>query len=430
MINVYDASKRRVQYIFQEFDNVLVAFSGGKDSGICLNFFYDYAKETSQLDKLAVYHQDYEGGYPQTYEYVEREFARLEIERHWLCLPIKAACSASMFQTSWIPWDKDKKDLWIRQMPTEDYVVNEDNVWFPFKKGTSGFDLRVDFAKEYAKKNGKTAVIIGLRMQESLSRRAVITSKRRTSNYKGVKYSTIVSEDVVNFYPIYDWLSDDVWVANTKFEWDYNRLYDLYYMAGLNFREMRTASPFHSSGQTNLKLYKVICPNTWAKMVGRVNGVNFTGIYGGTTAMGWRSIKKPEHFTWKEYAQFLIKTLPEDVRDKLLYHLERLNQSWAEEGYGRNPQVIKMMEDEGVVLERTGVDDKRCVKDGFYEIVKIKSGFPDETNAKDFRHVPNWKDVCIAIMKNDFVFQTLGRSRTKREIQRRKEIMKKYKNLL
>lgn len=429
--NVYDAAMKRAEFIFNEFENVLIAFSGGKDSGIILNLFYSYAKKHGLLHKLAVYHEDYEGGYPQTFEFIERIYdAMSEIRRYWLCLPIKAACSASMHQTSWIPWDADKKDIWIRKMPDKDYVINEGNVWFPFEKGTSGFQTRILFSKAFAKRYGKTAVIVGLRMDESLSRRAIITSKRRTSQYKNKMYSKILDSNTVNFYPIIDWLTDDVWIANTRFNWDYNRLYDLYYMAGLNFKDMRTASPFHAAGQKHLSLYKVICPNTWAAMVSRVNGVNFTGIYGGTTAMGWRSITKPKHFTWKQYADFLIKTLPEKTRSRLMYQLERLNQSWAEEGYGRNPNVIAQMEKEGIVLERTGEDDPRCVKPGFYEIIKIRSGFPDETLVEDFRHCPNWKDVCIAVMKNDFTFQTLGLGRTKEDLQRRKKIMDKYKNIL
>lgn len=49
---VYDATKERIKRTFDEFDNVLVAFSGGKDSGVMLNMAYDYAKETGQLDKV------------------------------------------------------------------------------------------------------------------------------------------------------------------------------------------------------------------------------------------------------------------------------------------------------------------------------------------------------------------------------------------
>ena len=49
---------------------------------------------------------------------------------------------------------------------------------------------------------------------------------------------------------------------------------------------MRVASPFNDCAQESLKLYKVIDPANWARMVGRVNGVNFTGLYGGTTYHG------------------------------------------------------------------------------------------------------------------------------------------------
>lgn len=48
-------------------------------------------------------------------------------------------------------------------------------------------------------------------------------------------------------------------------------------------------------------------------MIGRVNGVNFTGIYGGTHAMGWQSVRIPEGYTWKSFMQFLLSTLPEET---------------------------------------------------------------------------------------------------------------------
>lgn len=67
-LNVYQATLKRYEYLFNEFDNVLIAFSGGKDSGICLNIAYDYAKQTNQLDKLAMFHLDYEAQYTATTE--------------------------------------------------------------------------------------------------------------------------------------------------------------------------------------------------------------------------------------------------------------------------------------------------------------------------------------------------------------------------
>ncbi len=431
--NVYDAARERVAIAFRDFDQVLVAFSCGKDSGVMLNLAYEYAKEHGQLHRLSFYYEDYEADYRFSHEYAERTFAKLSdvANRYWICLPISAACAVSMHEPSWIPWDADKKDIWVRPMPAHDYVVNESNCPFPFIKGTKGFDTRILFGTWFAVTHGRTAVLIGIRADESLTRLAIFTSKHRKHMHKGMRCTKKVDAITYNFYPIYDWRTDDIWIANYKFGWDYNKIYDLYYQAGMSVDEMRVASPFHQCGLENLKLYKVIDPNSWGKMVSRVNGVNFAGLYGGTTAMGWKNITKPRHFTWKQYAEFLIDTLPDATKKKFLHHLGRLQKSWSEDGYGRNPGVIAAMVANGVEVENTHEICKLCNKPGvLYEIVKIKSGFPDEIEiGEDFRHCPSWKAVCITIMKNDFICQYMGCSRPADKNLLKLRGLQKYANL-
>ena len=429
-MNVYEAINKRLELIFNDFDNVLVAMSCGKDSGLLLNMTYQYAKDHNLVHKLAFYYEDYEAGYRYTSEYADRVFKDIEVERkYWLCLPISAACSVSMYDTRWIPWNKDQKDIWVRKMPEYDYVINEENCPYKFIKGTKGFDARIQFAEWFSRKYGNTAVLVGIRAQESLTRRAIFTSQHRRFMHKELKYSKVVDKLICNFYPLFDWKTEDIWIANYKFNFDYNKIYDLYYQAGLTIDQMRTASPFHQCGQNDLKLYRVIDPNTWGKMVGRVNGCNFGGIYGGTSAMGWKNIKKPAHFTWKQYAEFLIETLPENTKKKLLYHLGRLQKTWNENGYGRNPRVIKAMTEEGVDLENTHEISKLCTKPDTYEIVKIKSGFPDDTKIPMFRICPSWKSVCITIMKNDFALTYMGCSRTKDQNLLKRRALERYKTI-
>lgn len=74
MMNVLEATERRLATVFEDFQNVLVAFSCGKDSGVLLNLAYRYAKAHGMLGKLGFYYEDYEAGYRYTHEYAERTF--------------------------------------------------------------------------------------------------------------------------------------------------------------------------------------------------------------------------------------------------------------------------------------------------------------------------------------------------------------------
>ena len=226
MENVYQKTQQRLKLIFNDFENVLVAFSCGKDSGVVLNLAYQYAKENNLLHKLSFYYEDYEANYQFTHDYADRAFKEIDVEKkYWLCLPISAACSVSMYEPKWIPWDKDKKDIWVRDMPKYDYVINEDNCPYEFTKGTKGFDARIEFSQWFGRKYGKTAVLIGIRAQESLTRRAIFTSQRRKHMHNGLKYSKIVDNNTVNFYPIIDWITEDIWICNSKYNFDYNKIY-------------------------------------------------------------------------------------------------------------------------------------------------------------------------------------------------------------
>ena len=81
-------------------------------------------------------------------------------------------------------------------------------------------------------------------------------------------------------YPIYDWKTRDIWISNSKFEFDYNKLYDTFYLAGVPVERMRVASPFMSESKSSLNLYRVIDGGVWARLCARVGGANFAATYG------------------------------------------------------------------------------------------------------------------------------------------------------
>jgi len=311
-------------------------------------------------------------------------------------------------------------------MPEGDYVINIDNCPFPFVKGTKGFDTRILFAQWHGATFGKTAVLIGICADESLTRLAIFTSPQRKYMYEGCRYSTVVDDNTVNFYPIYDFTPSDIWIINAREGWDYNEAYDLFYLAGMSVDKMRIASPFHHAGQGNIHLFRAIDPDSWAKMVGRVHGVNFTSIYGGTTAMGWKNITKPKHFTWEQYAQFLLSTLPDEIRKKYIDKIEKSRWHWRVQGGARSPEFINQIEKEGWQIRRTHQAANRGHR--VDELVYIDE-MMDDTNVEEFRRAPTWKRVCITIMKNDTTCLFMGFQRTQDQMRKRKQALEKYANL-
>lgn len=370
---------------------------------------------------------DYEAQYEMTTDYVTRTFESLppEIAKYWVCLPVKAQCSTSMFQSYWQPWRIEEKDIWCRELPKD--CINESNFNMGFDYQVSDYEFNIKFAK-WVSRNKKTCFLIGIRTQESLHRYKAVNKFSDKNEYQSKNYTSKVSDNCFNAYPIYDWLVDDIWIANYKFKFDYNRLYDLMYRAGIKPNQMRVASPFNDCATESLKLYKVIDPRNWGKLIGRVNGVNFAGLYGGTTAMGWNTIRKPDHFTWKQYMYFLLDTLPEETKQNYLRKLKVSFAYWLEGGGALPVETVNEL-DNGLGFEDLGPPANNRNYTADYRVIKFKE-YLDETDIKNPNLLPTYKRMCIAIMKNDTSCKTLGFGQTKDELTRRKTIMDKYKSLL
>jgi predicted phosphoadenosine phosphosulfate sulfurtransferase len=425
-MNVFEAAKDRIRHIAKEFDNVYVSFSGGKDSGVLLNLAIDVFRAEFPGRKLGVFHIDYEAQYQMTTDYVDSELAKnrdiLNIYR--ICLPIAAQCATSAHQSHWIPWDYEKKDLWVRQLPMNG--ITENNHHFKwFHKGMWDYELQERFASWLHEDTGakRTACLVGIRTDESLNRWRAIHSDRNENKFQDTPWSREVSRDVYNFYPIFDWKVEDVWRANGKEGWEYNHLYDLFWKAGLKLNQMRVASPFNDCAIESLKLYRVIDPNNWAKMVGRVNGVNFAGIYGGTTAMGWRSIKLPKNHTWKTYMEFLLSTLPEETAKNYRAKLEFSQKFWREKGGVLSPEVIKKLRKRKIKI--------KVIKQTNYHTDKkpVRMEYLDDIDIEEFREIPTYKRMCVCIMKNDHLCKYMGFSLNKTETALRADAESKYERL-
>lgn len=423
-MNVYQSAQERIAYVFEHFDNIVVSFSGGKDSGVMLNLCIDYMRKNSITKKISLFHLDYEAQYQMTTDYVDQvcKENRDIVDLYRCCVPFKVTTCTSMHESFWRPWEESKQDLWVRPLPKEchtskDFDFYNNYMW--------DYDFQEKFGAWHHKQSSakNTACLVGIRTQESLNRWRAIFNETNRKRFDGKNWTRDMGGNVYNCYPIFDWTTQDVWIANGREGWSYNKLYDLMYMAGVGIEQQRVASPFISEAKGSLKLYKVIEPHTWGKLVSRVNGVNFTGIYGGTTAMGWKSITLPNGHTWESYMYFLLNTLPEKPRASYLQKLETSVKFWREKGGVLSESVITKLQDAGVNIN--------VMPDTNYRTTKkpVRMQYQDDIDIKEFREIPTYKRMCICIMKNDHLCKYMGFSQTKHEIQKRKLIIEKYKNL-
>lgn len=427
-MNVMQAAQARIAWVFDEFEYVYVSFSGGKDSGVLLHLaLAELARRPGR--RMGVFHIDYEAQYEHTTRYVTEVFDSLpnSCDKFWCAMPLSVPCATSMHASTWIPWDEAKRELWVRERPAQ--AITADAHPFDFYRyGMEDYEFQKRFGAWMARQTGqKTACLIGVRADESYDRRIMLANTTNARKYPGCLWSTggADTQDQFNFYPIHDWSVNDVWVYNARTAAPYNALYDLFYQAGVSVHDMRVASPFISQGIDSLKLYRAIEPHTWGKLVSRVNGVNFAGIYGGTTAMGWRSITKPAHFTWRQYRDFLLDTLPAETAEMYRKKFDVSERFWREYGGALDGATVDEVIAAGTrvaVLEKTARTEKK-------RTVRFEEYPDDMPEVTDFRAVPSYKRMCVCILKNDHLCKYMGFTLTKEEMLRRQRAIQKYADL-
>lgn len=426
--NVYEALQDRLKFIFDNFDNIYVSFSGGKDSGLLLNMVLSYKRRNKIAKKIGVFHQDFEAQYQTTTDFVSRMFENnlRDIEPYWVCLPMGSRCAVSNYQMYWYPWDPDKEELWVRPMPKMPYIINMDNNPFDFYRYKMvQEDLYAEFGEWYSRqKKGKTICLLGIRADESLNRYRAYANDRKTIMH-GNQWTTKMGENWWNAYPIYDWTTKDVWIANGKFDYDYNRIYDLFWKAGLSISQMRVASPYHESAKESLNLYRVLEPATWVRVVSRVQGANFGAIYGSSHALGARKIELPPGHTWRSYVKFLLATLPEAMRRNYIEKFKTSIRFWWKKGGVVDEEAIKELEACNYPIRHNGKSNYKSNKEKIAFL-----GTPDHTDdIKSTIDIPSWKRMAVCILKNDHLCKYMGFSQTQKQNQRQKELMEKYKKL-
>lgn len=371
--NVHQAAEDRIAYVFDHFERIYVSFSGGKDSTVMLHMVMDEARRRNRTIGVLVI--DLEAQYKVTMEHVATMLHRYRenAEVYWVCLPIKLRNAVSQYQPVWCAWETEAREFWVRDVPNQPGVISDPGFFPWFVPWMEFEEFDVLFGAWYSQ--GKdTAAFIGIRADESLNRYRTIASRTKET-YRGERWTSKILDGLYNIYPIYDWRTRDIWIYHAKHrDKEANRLYDLMHYAGLTINQMRICQPYGDDQRRGLWLYHLIEPESWYRVVARVNGANSGALYINETGnvTGYNQISKPAGHTWQSFCKLLLASLPKPTRDHYLTRFRVFVGGWKRRGY--------------------------------------HEGIPDEApRILENKHwAPSWRRMCKVLLRNDWWCKGLG----------------------
>lgn len=371
--NVYEEALNRVRYLYEEFDDVVVGYSGGKDSTVTLRIAIEVARELNKLPVKALF-LDQEAEWNAVIEHMREVNKDPDVDLRWYQIPFKIFNASSNIKQWIIAWGEG--DEWMR--PQEPGSIREN------KYGTERFYelfnkiIEVDFPD-------KTALLGGVRSEESPRRHVAMT---QDSTYKYITWGKKLKpkKDQYTFYPIYDWSYTDVWKAIHDNNWKYTKVYDYQYMYGVPVRNMRVSNLHHETAIETLFYLQEIEKQTWVALTKRMSGIDTAG-----------KLSKDDYFikelpfmfsSWEQYRDFLTEKLVNNKKVK-----DKFKKKWKvyDDRYAKMNHKDKLIRAE---INTILANDE--------DLTKLRN-FTETPEMEDFRRWARGEDRKFTRIKNKYI---------------------------
>lgn len=301
--------KQRMEYIFDEFENIIVSISGGKDSTVLCWLALQEARRRNR--KIGIFFLDEEVVYQSTIEQVSwlMNLYPENTIRLWFQFPFCLTNSTSYEEGQLICWEPGKHNIWMRpKVPYSIQHIPWDRDKMTIRDKEKGFGF-YDVLENFQASKDHTAFLVGVRATESMNRFRAVA---KNPGYKDCFWCTKGrAEGSASFYPLYDWNFHDIWHFIYENHIRYSRIYDYQWKKGMHLQEIRVSSLIHEKSFKALVELPEFEPKTYDRLLNRVKGIEVGHLYGKDQKM-MRCRKLPKNFkSWRQYRDFLLETYPD-----------------------------------------------------------------------------------------------------------------------
>lgn len=307
--NVLEKAQERIRKIFDDYENVCVSISGGKDSTVLCHLVLSEAHRRNR--KASVFFLDEEVDYEATIDQIKYLMFDLFPENAvpiWYQFPFHLTNAASLTEGQLIAWEPGKHKVWMRHKdPRSIHACPWDKKTITVANKVKGFGF-YDVLDNFQSHRFNTCFCVGLRATESPNRWRAVA---KNPGHKDWYWTTGLTNGNINAYPLYDWNFSDVWKYIYDNNLRYNRMYDYMWMKGMHLQEIRVSSLIHEKSFKAITELPEFEPKTYDKLCERIKGIEVANIYGKDDLM-LKCRKLPKAYKdWKEYRDFLLETYPD-----------------------------------------------------------------------------------------------------------------------
>lgn len=274
-IDVVKAAEIRITNVFNNGLPVFMSFSGGKDSLCMAQLVYNLVQRGKvNPSQLVVQFIDEEAIFPcieKTVKNWRKRFILMGAKFEWYCLEVRHYnCFNELSNDeSFICWDREKEDVWVRQPPS--FAIRSHQLLKP----------RVETYKDFLPRTCQSGITMtGIRTAESVQRLQNIATMTRAGKTMTAKHQ---------IFPIYDWTNNDVWLYLLNEHVEIPDIYLYLWQAGTRKGQLRVSQFFSIDTARSLVKMNEYYPDLMERVIRREPNAYLAALYWDSEMFGRNS---------------------------------------------------------------------------------------------------------------------------------------------